>query len=58
MRWLLMSLRRCLQANQGVTTLAGRIDSDYEGKFGLSLHNGDKKKYVWKARDLLESLSV
>lgn len=58
MRWLVMSLRRCLQVRKGVTTLAGMTDSDYKGKFGLSLHSGDKKKYVWKARGLLGSLLV
>lgn len=41
------------QAKKGVTVLAVVTDPNYQGKVGLLLSSGDKKKYVWNARDFL-----
>lgn len=32
------------QAKTGITVLAGMIDPDYQGKIGLLLHNGVRKR--------------
>lgn len=37
--------------------MAGVIDPDYQGKFGL-LHNGGKEEYIWNTRDHLGCLLV
>lgn len=34
------------QAKKGVTVLAGMVDPDYQGEFGLLLHNEDKEENV------------
>ena len=37
-------LKKNQQAKKGVTVLAGVTDPDYQGEFGLPLHNGGKEE--------------
>lgn len=46
---LLMPLNQ--QTKEGVTVLAGVVDSDHQGEIGILLHNGGKEKYVWNIRE-------
>ena len=40
----------------GITTLAGGIDTGYQGERGLRPHNRDKVKHVWNTGDPLGHL--